>query len=120
VEPLPLLLVLLAAVAATAAVAGWTAQKSRQHRRHLDDRIDALAAETHALAQTAHDRALAADRRADALTARLTTLERRSRVHHLLGLVAIGERTGRLGERAARELATSLLAIHDDASLREQ
>jgi hypothetical protein len=120
VEPLPLLLVLLAAVAATAALAGWTAQKSRQHRRLLDGRIDALAAETQALAQTAHDRALAADRRADALTARLVTLERRSRVQHLLGLVAIGERTGRLGAPVARELEASLLAIHDDAALREQ
>lgn len=55
------------------------------------------------LAESQHDRALALDERCDGLREQLQTLTLRHRADHLLDLVHLCERQGRLdGERARR------------------
>ena len=67
------------------------------------------------LAQSIHDRALALDRRCDALQRGLDGLARRQRVDHLLDLVSLCERGGRLDGERARRLERYAFELREEA-----
>ncbi len=67
------------------------------------------------LAQSLHDRALALDQRCDALQRQLDAVARRQRADHLLDLVGVAERQGRLDAGRARRLERYALALRDEA-----
>ncbi len=67
------------------------------------------------LAKSQHDKALALDRRCDALQHQLDALTRRQRVDHLLDLVSLSERRGRLDADRARHLELYAIELRDQA-----
>ncbi len=67
------------------------------------------------LARSQHDSTLALDRRCDRIQAQLDALTRRHRIDHLLGLVSVSERQGRLPAGVARRLERYVRKLHDEA-----
>ncbi len=90
---------------AVAVVAGLYALSRRASRARAE-----LAANQHAMG-------LALDRRCDALQLQLDDLRRRQRISHLLELVSVSERQGRLGAGVARRLERYVLELRDEARL---
>ena len=69
------------------------------------------------LAESIHDRALALDKRCDALRHELDALTRRHRADHLLDLVGLCERRGRLDGERARRLERYAYELREEARL---
>ncbi len=67
------------------------------------------------LARSQHDTALALDRRCDALQHQLDALSRRHRIDHLLDLVSVSEKQGRLDGNSARRLECFALDLREEA-----
>ncbi len=67
------------------------------------------------LAKRQHDKALALDRRCDAIQRQLDALERRHRIDHLTDLVSVSERQGRLDAGVARRLERYVLELRDES-----
>lgn len=86
----------LVSVALCAALLWSHRRSSRRHRE---------------LAQALHDRALAADQRADALQTQLDTLALGQRFHHARHLVALSRGRGLLSEAASSRLHGHLHAL---------
>lgn len=109
---------LLMALIALLAVAGialsvFFALRGRSHRMCLDDRLDRL---TEAL----HDKAAAADQRADELGRRIDGLgavEARLRLLEMRDLVAELDRKGSLDKGQTARLASSIDRLRDDLRL---
>ncbi len=67
------------------------------------------------LAQSLHDKAIALDRRCDALQRQLDRLVMGQRIDHLLDLVRVSERMERLDAAAARRLERFALDLRQEA-----
>ncbi len=92
-------------LAAVAVAAGLLILSRRASRARTE-----LAANQHAMG-------LALDRRCDTLQLQLDDLQRRQRIGHLLELVSVSERQGRLGAGVARRLERYVLELQDEARL---
>ncbi len=88
-------------------------QRLRLRQQAADRARDALAAEL-------HGRALAFDRRCDALQAAADDLATRQRIDHLAGLVRLGEHRGKLPHDVAQGLERYALGLHDEAAAEER
>ncbi len=67
------------------------------------------------LARSQHDKALALDRRCDALQYQLDALSLSHRIDHLLDLVGLSERQGRLDGKVARRLEQVAYDLREEA-----
>lgn len=68
----------------------------------------------HQLAQDSHDRALALDRRFDAMEARQGQLEQRQTLDHLAALVARGEHEGRWNAATSETLKSYVADLYGE------
>ncbi|MEM9599362.1 MAG: hypothetical protein AAGD06_34170 [Acidobacteriota bacterium] len=84
------------------------ARKQRDHRRHLDGRLDELAASLHRNAE-------ALDRRCDLLTEGLRRQALRQRIDHLQDLIRFAHRSGHLPEAPATALELYALDMAEEA-----
>lgn len=89
--------------------AAFAAALALLHRKSRDAR--------EGLARELHDRALAADQRADALQQQLDRLALRQRIDHLHLLVDHGERGGQLSAAVAQRLRGHVLRLHEETEL---
>lgn len=94
---MPWTLILALALLALAATTAFYLHRASRARREIDVRL--------------HDRALALDRRCDALEVELRRLAERQRVDHLFVLLAQNEAEGRLAPAAASKLRRYALAL---------
>ena len=84
------------------------ARKQREHRQHLDARIDELA-------RSLHDRSKALDERCDVLTDALQHQRLCQRIDHLHDLARFARRSGKLKPQAAEAMELYLLDLAAEA-----